>query len=155
MVSHAPPSSTSPTGQGGGDSAIRVLLVDDHKILRQSLRSMIEDCDYMEVVGEASNGLEAIQAVPVSKPDVVVMDINMPVMNGIEATKRIKADFPDTAVIGLSVHNERKFIEEMQAAGVSSYLTKGSSIDRLCQAIEEAASLYGWSHPQRIKPMKT
>jgi two-component system, NarL family, response regulator DegU len=121
-------------------------------MLRQSLRSMIDDCDDMEVVGEASNGLEAIDAVPLFKPDVVVMDINMPVMNGIEATKRIKADFPDTAIIGLSVQNEKEIIQKMRAVGASSYLTKGSSIEMLCRAIEEAASFYGWSRPQDVRP---
>ena len=144
MTAEIPCPSDSPTVLEGQKS-IRILVVDDHARLRQTLRSMIEDCDYMTVVGEASNGLEAIHAVPDAHPDVVVMDINMPVMNGIEATKRIKAEFPDVAIIGLSVHNEREFIQEMQAAGVSSYLTKGSSIDRLCQAIEEAAISYGWS----------
>lgn len=99
----------------------------------------------METVGEASNGLEATHAVPISKPDVVVMDINMPVMNGIEATKRIKINFPNTAIIGLSLHNEKEIIQKMRAVGVSSYLTKGSSIDMLCQAIEKAASFHGWS----------
>jgi DNA-binding NarL/FixJ family response regulator len=89
--------------------------------------------------------LEAIQVMPVSRPDVVVMDINMPVLNGIEATKRIKADFPYTAIIGLSVQQEREVIQKMRAAGISSYVTKGSSIDMLRQAIEEAASLHGWS----------
>ena len=134
------------TQESHGHSNIRVLLVDDHAMMRQSLRNMIEeDCDYIEVVGEASNGLEAIHAVPVSKPDVVVMDINMPVMNGIEATKRIKADFPKTAIIGLSVQTEKEIIQKIRNVGASSYLTKGSSIDVLCQAIQEAASLHGWS----------
>ena len=85
----------------------------------------------MEVVGEASNGLEAVEEVAVSRPDVVVMDINMPVMNGIEATERIKADFPDTAVIGLSVHREEDSIEQMRAAGISSYVMQGSSFNSM------------------------
>jgi DNA-binding NarL/FixJ family response regulator len=126
FLNSPPLSSSSPRApQGEKHSTIRVLLVDDHAMLRQSLRSMIEDCDYMEVVGEATNGLEAIHTVPVSKPNVVVMEINMPVMNGIEATKRIKADFPDTAIIGLSVQHERDIIQKMRSDGISSYLTKG------------------------------
>jgi DNA-binding NarL/FixJ family response regulator len=141
--SNIPPPSITP--QKERHSNIRVLLVDDNALMRQSLRSIIEEYDHMEVVGEASNGLEAIQVMPVSRPDVVVMDINMPVLNGIEATKRIKADFPYTAIIGLSVQQEREVIQKMRAAGISSYVTKGSSIDMLRQAIEEAASLHGWS----------
>jgi DNA-binding NarL/FixJ family response regulator len=146
VLNSSPPCPSSPaTPQGGKELSIRVLLVDDHVMLRQTLRDMLEDREYMEVVGEVSNGLEAVHAVPVSNPHVVVMDVNMPVMNGIEATKRIKADFPHTAVIGLSVQNEKESIERMRAAGVSSYLTKGSSIDMVCRAIEEAASFHGWS----------
>lgn len=141
---NSPPSFPSKrASHGEWHSTIRVLLVDDHTILRQSLRSMLANCDYMEVVGEASNGVEAIEEVAISRPSVVVMDINMPVMNGIEATKRIKADFPDTAIIGLSVQEEEDIIQKMRAAGVSSYLTKGSSLEMLCQAIEEAASFHG------------
>jgi DNA-binding NarL/FixJ family response regulator len=141
--SRALPSSRA--SHGGWHSTIRVLIVDDHPLPRESLRSMVKDCDYMEVVGEASTGLEALEEVAVSRPDVVVMDINLPVMNGIEATERIKADFPDTAVIGLSVQREEDIIEQMRAAGISSYVTKGSSFDTLRQAIEEAASSHGRS----------
>jgi DNA-binding NarL/FixJ family response regulator len=94
----------------------------------------------MEVVGDASNGLEAIGAVSLLKPDVVVMDINMPTMNGIEATKRIKAMFPDTSVIGLSVQNSMDIVQKMQAAGACSYLTKESAVETLCHAIEDAVS---------------
>lgn len=124
---------------------IRFLLVDDYVMLRQVLRLYIDKWDHMEVVGEASDGLEAIDAVPVLRPDVVVMDIDMPRMNGIEATKRIKANFPDTAVIGLSVQHEGDSIQQMRAAGILSYLTKESAVEALRQAIEEAASSHGWS----------
>jgi DNA-binding NarL/FixJ family response regulator len=142
---NSPPLSSRRASHGEWHSTIRILLVDDHTIWRESLRTMIEECNYMEIVGEASNGLEALQEVAVSRPDVVVMDINMPVMNGIEATERIKADFPDTAVIGLSVQREEDIIEQMRVAGISSYVTKGSSFDTLRQAIEEAASSHGRS----------
>ena len=89
------------TPQAG--SYIRVLVVDDHELMRQSLRRLIKTYRNMEVVGEADDGLEAIEAVTVLRPDVVLMDIDMPRMNGIDATKRIKATFPSTAIIGLSV----------------------------------------------------
>ena len=120
---------------------IHVLLVDDHAMLRQGLRSIVDGYDHLQVVGEASNGLEAIDAVRILRPDVVVMDINMPTMNGIEATRRIKEEFPDTSVIGLSVQNGMDMVQRMQAAGICSYLTKESAVDVLCRAIEDAVSL--------------
>ena len=121
-------------------SRIRVLLVDDHALLRQSLRNIVDDDEGLEVVGEASDGLEAIHAVRLLRPDVVVMDINMPKMNGIEATKLIKDEFPHTSVIGLSVEQGMDMVQRMQAAGIHSYLAKESAVDALCQAIEEAVA---------------
>lgn len=134
-----------PTSQGERHSTIRVLLVDDHAMLRQSLRGIIDAYEYMEVVGEAGDGVEAIEAVSVFRPDVVLMDIDMPQMNGIEATKRIKAAFPSTAIIGLSVQLAGNIIQQMRAAGICSYLTKESAVATLRQAIEEAASFRGWT----------
>lgn len=119
-------------------SRTRVLLVDDHTLIRQGLRTVVEDCIRLEVVGEASNGLEAIEAVRLLRPDVVVMDIYMPQMNGIDATTCIKGEFPDTCVIGLSVEEGMGMIEQMQSAGIYSYLTKETAIENLRSAIEEA-----------------
>lgn len=122
---------------------IRVLLVDDHVMLRQGLRSVINGCHNMQVVAEASNGLEAIEAVRLSRPDVVVMDINMPQMNGIEATKRIKQEFPHAAVIGLSVHQGTNVAQNMKDAGACAYLMKECAVDELCHAIEQAMTQTG------------
>ena len=121
-------------------SRIRVLLVDDHRMFRLGLRSIIDGCDNMEVVGEASNGVEAIEAVRVTRPDVVVMDINMPKMNGIQATQEIKKLFPETAVIGHSVQTEPAVIRHMHAAGIASFVKKESAVEELCVAIEEAVA---------------
>ena len=136
----SPSGSLGPLPLDERHSRIRVLLVDDHALVRQSLWGIVDDCERLEVVGEASNGLEAIEAVRTLRPDAVVMDINMPKMNGIEATKRIKDEFPDTSVIGLSVEEGMGMVEKMQAAGIHAYLVKESAIHALCQAIEDAVA---------------
>ena len=135
------PSTTSlDSSQNESLSMIRVLLVDDHTMLRQGLRSVIDGSSRMVVVAEAGNGVEAIEAVHHSKPDVVVMDVNMPRMNGVEATKRIKEEFPEVPIIGLSVQTGMDIVQQMQAAGVYSYLTKESAVETLCRTIEDAAA---------------
>ena len=115
---------------------IRVLLVDDHVMVRQGLRSVLDHYPNIEVVGEACNGEEAIAAATALKPTIVLMDINMPKMNGIDATTAIKARFHDMRIIGLSVHaggaNEKAIIQ----AGASMLLTKEAAVDELYQAIE-------------------
>ncbi len=148
MFAEQPPPSGSPSSSPSRlppplddrASRIRVLLVDDHALFRQGLRSIVHDCVRLEIVGEASNGLEAIDAVRLLRPDVVVMDINMPKMNGIEATKRIKHEFPDTSVIGLSVEAGMGMVEKMQVAGIYAYLVKESAEDALCRTIEDAVA---------------
>jgi len=129
-----------------GPSRIRVVLVDDDGLIRQGLRKIVENCVSLEVVGEASNGLKAIEAVRLLRPDVVVMDINMPQMNGIDATKCIKGEFPDTVVIGLSVAQGSGTVQEMESAGIYAYLAKESAVGVLCQAIEDAVA-----HTERRK----
>ena len=121
-------------------SPIRVLLVDDHPTMRQGLRSIVTAYDHLEVVGEASNGAEAVELAQRLDPDVVVMDINMPKMDGIEATQQIKANQPTAVIIGLSVNQSADTEQKMKAAGVSTYLTKESAVDVLCHAIEQAVS---------------
>ena len=125
---------------GNMNVPIRVLLVDDHIMMRQGLRSIITAYDHLEVVGEASDGAEAIELAQRLDPDVVVMDINMPKMDGIEATRRIKANQPTTVVIGLSVNQSIDTEHKMKAAGASAYLTKEGAVDTLCHAIEQAVS---------------
>jgi CheY-like chemotaxis protein len=119
---------------------IRVLLVDDHPMMRQGLRSIVTAYDHFEVVGEAGDGAEAVELVQRLEPDVVVMDIDMPKMDGIEATQQIKANQPATVVIGLSVNQSADTEQRMKEAGASAYLTKESAVDALCHAIEQAVS---------------
>ena len=141
--SYGPATSSQHSPQDHTVPSIRVLLVDDHVMLRQGLRSVINGCHNMHVVAEASNGLEAIDAVRLSRPDVVVMDINMPQMNGIEATKRIKTEFPQAAVIGLSVQQATDEVQKMKDAGACAYLMKEWAVDELCHAIEQAMTKMG------------
>jgi signal transduction histidine kinase/ActR/RegA family two-component response regulator len=122
------------------DSPIRVLLVDDHTVLREGLRSIVSAYHHLEVVGEASNGREAIKLTQQTNPDIVVMDINMPIMDGIEATRQIKIYRPEIAVIGLSVNPSAETELKMKAAGASAYLTKESAADALYQAIQNATA---------------
>lgn len=117
---------------------IRVLLVDDHQIMREGLRSIIEEQADLEVVAEAADGEMAIEAARQFHPDVVLMDVNMPKMNGLEATRRIKAEFPRITVIGLSMHGDRKMALAMEEAGVSAYLSKGGSFEVLCSTIRSS-----------------
>ena len=121
----------------------RVLLVDDHIMVRQGLRAVLDAYPDVELIGEAGNGEEAVAQVKRLRPDVVVMDINMPNMDGIEATRRIKAHHPSTVVIGLSVNQLFDTEERMKAAGAAAYLTKESAADVLCHAIDAAISHEG------------
>jgi CheY-like chemotaxis protein/anti-sigma regulatory factor (Ser/Thr protein kinase) len=126
-------------GPEGGSSKIRIVLVDDHRMMRQGLRSVLEEQGEMEVVGEASDGAMAVDVTQRLRPDVVIMDINMPGMNGLEATRRIKTEFPEVTVIGLSMHKEEKMVEAMQVAGASAYISKAQVFEALCAAIRQHA----------------
>ncbi len=103
---------------------IKILLADDHPLMRRALRDLVEQEDDLQVVGEAGDGSEAVQLTETRKPDVVIMDISMPVMNGVEATKRIKATSPDTSVLILTVHTDIHTIFSILQAGASGYLVK-------------------------------
>jgi NarL family two-component system response regulator LiaR len=101
-----------------------VLLVDDHPLIRKALRDILEQESDLEVIGEASNGLEAVEMTEDSHPDVVIMDISMPVMSGVEATKQIKASNPLTFVLILTVHTDIETVFRILQAGASGYLVK-------------------------------
>jgi CheY-like chemotaxis protein len=119
---------------------IPVLLVDDHVMVRQGLRSVMEAFPDIEIVGEASDGHEALKLVERRRPAVVLMDINMPKLNGIEATARIKTEYPHISIIGLSVNAESANQEAMRKAGATMLLTKEAVIDELYNAIKSVLS---------------
>lgn len=114
---------------------IRVLLVDDHQIMREGLRSMIEGETGCEVVAEAADGETAVELATSLRPDVVLMDVNMPKLNGVEATRRIKDIMPDVSVVGLSVHQDPKLEHLMCEAGASAYLSKGTAFNLVCETV--------------------
>ena len=121
--------------QGEKRASIPVLLVDDHAMVRQGLRSVMEGFPNIDIIGEASNGDEALKLVEKRRPAVVLMDINMPKLNGIEATAKIKSEHPEVAVIGLSVNAESINQEAMKKAGASMLLAKEAVITELYNAI--------------------
>lgn len=114
----------------------KVLLADDHKIVRDGLRSLLEQQPDMRVVGEASDGEAAVRMALDLKPDVVVMDIGMPESNGIESTRRIMRDLPETRIVALSMHSDRQFVSGMLSAGAMAYLLKDSAFEELVSAID-------------------
>jgi len=120
---------------------IRVLLVDDHAMVRQGLRSLLEAYEDVDIVGEASDGEEALSTIEEMRPRVVVMDINMPKKNGIEATTEIKARWPETVVIGLSVNPGGANSRAMQKAGATLLLTKEAAVVELYHVIREALAV--------------
>jgi DNA-binding NarL/FixJ family response regulator len=114
---------------------IKILLADDHKIMRDGLRSLIEKQPGMEVVAEAENGRTAVKLTRRFRPDVIVMDINMPDLNGIDATRQIVAEFPGTKIIAFSMYTDHQFVANALKAGVSGYLEKDSAFEELDRAI--------------------
>ena len=126
---------------------MKVLLVDDHAPIRKSLRQLINLRDDFEVVGEGSNGAEAVQAVDDLSPDIVLMDMNMPVMNGVEATKAIKKRHPEVQVLALTAFADDTLVANMVRAGASGYLLKGGSSAELMDSLRAVARGQGALDP--------
>jgi len=118
---------------------INVLLVDDHKIVRDGLRSLLEKEPGINVMGETSSGREAVRFVSELEPDVVILDIGMPDLNGIDATRQMKARIPTTKILALSMHSDKRFVARMFAAGASGYLLKDCAFEELARAIRTVA----------------
>lgn len=115
---------------------IRLMLADDHVVVRSGLRMLLQAREEIEIVGEAENGREAIEKVKVLRPDVILMDIQMPDINGIDATKRIKEVAPETSVLALTMHEDDHYFFEMLHAGASGYVPKRAAPDELVKAIQ-------------------
>jgi DNA-binding NarL/FixJ family response regulator len=119
---------------------IRILLADDHAVVRQGFKMILSAQPDMEIVGEAGNGREAVEQAEELRPDVVVMDVAMPELNGIEATRRLAASIPHTRVIALSMHKDSVYVREILRAGARGYLLKDSGAADLVSAIRAVAS---------------
>lgn len=118
---------------------IRLVLVDDHDVVRTSLKTYLETHKGFRVVGEANNGETALQVILDNQPDVVVMDITMPGMSGLEATRRIKVSSPNCKVLALTIHSDKQYFFEMLSAGALGYLTKQAAAEELIAAIQAVA----------------
>jgi CheY-like chemotaxis protein len=143
-AAHLPTARSTSTVQSGtpfSKQRIRVLLVDDHAMVREGLRSVLESYDDVDIVGEASTGQEALALVERFRPALVVMDINMPGMNGIEATAHITKIYPETLVIGLSVNATGNNVQAMLKAGAILLLTKEAAVNELYRRMREVLTI--------------
>ncbi|HWB85544.1 MAG TPA: response regulator transcription factor [Bryobacteraceae bacterium] len=126
---------------------IRILLADDHAVVRQGFKMILSAQPDMEIVGEAGNGREAVELAEQARPDVVVMDVAMPELNGIEATRRMGASTPHTRVLALSMHKDSVYVREILRAGARGYLLKDSGAEDLVSAVRAIAAGEGYISP--------
>src|ERR1044072_4116228 len=125
----------------------RILLADDHAVVRQGFKMLLGAQPDMEIVGEASNGREAVETAEALRPDIVVMDVAMPELNGIEATRRLGLSVPHARVVALSMHKDSVYVREILRAGARGYLLKDSVAADLVSAIRAVASGEGYISP--------
>ncbi len=118
----------------------KIIIVDDHEIFRKGLRLLISKFDHSEIVAEASNGQEFLDLLPDKDCDLVLMDIQMPILNGIDATKKAIEIKPDLNIVALSMYGEEKYLESMLEAGAKGFLLKNIDKDKLYKAIEITSS---------------
>jgi DNA-binding NarL/FixJ family response regulator len=123
----------------GADAMIRVLLADDHQLVRAGLKSLLATAPDVEVVGEAADGQQAVTLVAETDPDVVLMDLSMPVMDGVAATRAVRADHLSTRVVVLSSFSDQARVRDAIAAGATGYVLKDCAPDELLSAIRAAA----------------
>jgi two-component system response regulator NreC len=128
-------------------SNIRLMLVDDHQVVRTGLKSFLQMQPDLEVIAEANTGQEAISLALETRPDIVIMDISMPEMDGLEATRRLKEQWPQVVVLALTVHEDKFYFMKMLEAGASGYLTKQAASDELIQAIHAVANGHIYLQP--------
>ncbi|WP_209004106.1 response regulator transcription factor [Labrenzia sp. CE80] len=119
---------------------IRVLLADDHELVRDGIRARLAQTDTLEVVGEATNGREAVEQVEALRPDIILMDVSMPVVNGLEAANEIRKRFPETSILVLSIYDNPEYVRGVVQAGARGYILKDISAKEMLTAITSVAS---------------
>ena len=124
------------------DKEISVVIVDDHQVVLDGFMARLELETGIEVIGTASNGLEAVDVVRQCKPDVVLMDISMPIMNGIDATRLIHEESPDAKILMLTMHDNREYIMKVMQTGAVGYMLKEISAEKMVQAIQNCESRF-------------
>ncbi len=129
----------------------RLLLVDDHAVVRSGLRMLLGSQRDVDIVGEASTAAEALRAVDLAKPDVILMDIGLPDMSGIDATREIKKKFPKIAIVALTIHEDEEYFFKMLEAGASGYVPKRAAPEELLTAIRAAATGEVYLYPSLAK----
>lgn len=129
------------------EKKIRIMLADDHSVVRQGFRRILESQGDMEIVGEASNGREAVELAGKLKPDLIVMDVAMPELNGIEATRRLTEASDRTRVLALSMHKDAVYVREILRAGARGYLLKDAFDSDLVMAVRAVARGEGYLSP--------
>ena len=133
---------------------IKVILADDHTVVRQGLRVLLQAEEDIEIMGEAENGRQAVQMVKKFLPDVVVMDIAMPVLNGLEATRQITRAVPATKVLILSSYSDDEYVQQLTEAGAAGYLVKQTAANDLLKAIREAYRGNAYFSPSIAKRLR-
>lgn len=133
---------------------ILVLLADDHTVVRQGLRALLKSEEDIEVIGEAENGRQAVQMAIKSPPDIVVMDVAMPLLNGLEATKQILKALPQTKVLVLTSYSDDECVQQLTEAGVSGYLIKQTAANDLLKAIREVQKGNAFFSPNIAKRLR-
>jgi len=126
---------------------IKLLIVDDHAMFREGVRALLQGYDEIEIVGEAESGRDAIEKFHQLAPQVVLMDVSMPIMNGLEATRRIHKEFPDVKILALTQYDDREYVLSMLKAGAKGYISKTATASELVSAIHVIQKGESFLHP--------
>ena len=129
----------------------RILLVDDHAVVRSGLKMLLDNEKDVEIIGEASSAREAIEAAMELRPDVILMDIGLPDLSGIDATREIKKRAPDAAIVALTIHEDEEYFFKMLEAGATGYVPKRAAPEELLTAIRAAATGQVYLYPSLAK----